>query len=92
MAKKVTAVPTCTHWGNYKVETDGAELLSVQTYATDKEPTLIAQSLLDSLDKNVRIPPTYGARRLLKSTVVRAMAAAEAVKPLCQFHGRWRWI
>ena len=56
MAKKVTAVPTCTHWGNYKVETDGAELLSVQTYATDKEPTLIAQSLLDSLDKNVRIP------------------------------------
>lgn len=49
-------VPTCTHWGNYLVETDGEKLLSVQNYAVDKEPTPIGQSLLDALDEGARIP------------------------------------
>ena len=28
-------VPTCSHWGNYRVETDGEKLLSVESYAVD---------------------------------------------------------
>ena len=49
-------VPTSTHWGNYRVETDGQTLLSVHPYEVDKEPTLIGQSLLDALDEGARIP------------------------------------
>lgn len=49
-------VPTCSHWGNYRVETDGEKLLSVQSYEVDKEPTPIGQSLLDALDEGARIP------------------------------------
>ena len=49
-------VPTCSHWGNHLVETDGEKLLSVQTYDVDKEPAPIGQSLLDALDKDAGIP------------------------------------
>ena len=49
-------VPTCSHWGNYRVETDGKKLLSVQAYQDDKEPAPIGQSLLDALDAGARIP------------------------------------
>jgi biotin/methionine sulfoxide reductase len=47
--------PTCTHWGNYLVETEDGKLLSIRNYAADKEPTEIGQSLLDALDPNVRV-------------------------------------
>ena len=56
MTKTKKLVPTCTHWGNYLIETDGKQLLAVHPYAVDKEPTPIAQSLLDAQDKNCRIP------------------------------------
>jgi biotin/methionine sulfoxide reductase len=49
-------VPTCSHWGNYRIETDGGKLLSVQHYESDREPTPIGQSLLDALDEGARIP------------------------------------
>ena len=47
--------PTSTHWGNYLVESDGEQLISVRTYDADKEPTAIGQSLLDAMDPRVRI-------------------------------------
>ncbi|MBT7880250.1 MAG: molybdopterin-dependent oxidoreductase, partial [Gammaproteobacteria bacterium] len=47
--------PTSTHWGNYLVESDGEQLISVKTYDADKEPTAIGQSLLDAMDPRVRI-------------------------------------
>ena len=50
------SVPTCSHWGNYRVETDGQKLLSVTAYEEDREPTPIGQSLLDALDEGARIP------------------------------------
>lgn len=53
--KKNQLVPTSTHWGNYLVETDGEQLIAVHPYAADKEPTPIAESLLDAQDDNVRI-------------------------------------
>ena len=49
-------VPTCTHWGNYRVETDGEQLLSVEAYEVDKEESPIGQSLLDALDDGARVP------------------------------------
>ena len=49
-------VPTCSHWGNYRVETDGEKLLSVGSYAVDKEVSPIGQSLLDALDDGARVP------------------------------------
>jgi biotin/methionine sulfoxide reductase len=49
-------VPTCTHWGNYRVETDGKRIVAVHNYDVDAEPTAIGQSLLDALDPGARIP------------------------------------
>ena len=56
MQKPDKPTPTCTHWGNYRVETDGKSVLAVHNYVEDIEPTAIGQSLLDALDGNVRIP------------------------------------
>ena len=43
-------VPTCSHWGNYLIETDGQSILGVHNYAADTEPTDIGQSLANALD------------------------------------------
>lgn len=56
MSRSNRIVPTATHWGNYRVETDGERLLAVHPYEVDQEPTPIAQSLLDALDADCRIP------------------------------------
>ena len=55
-AKQSKLSPTCTHWGNYLVEADRTGITAIHPYAEDSEPTPIGQSLLDSLDKGVRIP------------------------------------
>ncbi|MFK7733797.1 MAG: molybdopterin-dependent oxidoreductase [Pseudomonadales bacterium] len=47
--------PTCTHWGNYRIESDGESILAVHPYDADTEPTAIGQSLLNALDSDVRI-------------------------------------
>ncbi|MEP4149198.1 MAG: molybdopterin-dependent oxidoreductase [Halioglobus sp.] len=48
--------PTCTHWGNYLIESDGCNIKAVHAYTVDTEPTEIGQSLLDALDDGARIP------------------------------------
>ena len=55
MSTQKIVVPTCTHWGNYLIESDGETVTSVKHYESDKEPTPIGQSLNDALDKNVRV-------------------------------------
>lgn len=60
-------IPTATHWGNYLVETDGSGLKAIHHYAADKNPTPIAQSLLNSQDPNVRIPQPMIRRGYLKN-------------------------
>lgn len=47
--------PTCTHWGNYLVKSDGDQIIAVNPYDVDKEPTAMGQSLMDALDPDVRI-------------------------------------
>ena len=54
MQSKIT--PTSTHWGNYRVETEGGKLKAVHHYPEDKYPSGIGQSLLDIHDAGVRIP------------------------------------
>ena len=47
--------PTCTHWGNYRIEVENGELKSIHPYAADPNPSPISQSLLQSRDPNYRI-------------------------------------
>ena len=56
MSKTSRMSPTCTHWGNYRIESDGHDITAVHPYAVDTEPTPIGQSLLNALDKGARIP------------------------------------
>ncbi|WNC73609.1 molybdopterin-dependent oxidoreductase [Thalassotalea psychrophila] len=61
--------PTCSHWGNYLVESDGEQILSIKNYAVDKEPTPIGQSLNDALDNGARIPQPMVREGYLKHGV-----------------------
>jgi biotin/methionine sulfoxide reductase len=56
MSKTSRTSPTCTHWGNYRIESDGHRISAVLPYDTDTEPTPIGQSLLNALDEGARIP------------------------------------
>ena len=56
MSKTTRISPTCTHWGNYRIESDGNKITAVHPYDADTEPTAIGQSLLDALDEGARIP------------------------------------
>lgn len=47
--------PTCTHWGNYRIEVSKDEITAVLPYDSDNHPTPIGQSLLNALDSNCRI-------------------------------------
>ena len=49
-------VPVSSHWGNYLAEVAQDELVAIHPYASDPDPTPIAQSLLNAKDGNVRIP------------------------------------
>ncbi len=44
--------PTCTHWGNYRIEASNDEITAVLPYDSDNHPTPIGQSLLNALDSN----------------------------------------
>ena len=55
MSKQAPLSPTCTHWGNYLIESDGKSILAVHPYEVDAEPTPIGQSLLNALDEGARI-------------------------------------
>ena len=48
--------PTCSHWGNYLIEAEAGVITTVHPYAEDPSPSPIGQSLLNALDKDVRIP------------------------------------
>ena len=56
MNRQKKIVPTSTHWGNYRIETDGDTITAVHPYEVDSEPTPIGQSLLNALDPGARIP------------------------------------
>lgn len=54
--KKPRLLPTCSHWGNYLVETDGQSITGIHPYSDDRNPTPIGQSLANVLDEGARIP------------------------------------
>jgi biotin/methionine sulfoxide reductase len=56
MSNESRITPTCTHWGNYRIESDGTAITAVHPYDVDTEPTPIGQSLLNALDRDTRIP------------------------------------
>jgi biotin/methionine sulfoxide reductase len=49
------AIPTSTHWGNYKISTKQGRLEAIEHYDRDCDRTPLAQNLLAAQDPNVRI-------------------------------------
>ncbi|MDG1231177.1 MAG: molybdopterin-dependent oxidoreductase [Pseudomonadales bacterium] len=49
------AIPTSTHWGNYKISTKNGRLNAIEHYERDRDRTPLAQNLLAAQDRNVRI-------------------------------------
>ncbi len=48
-------IPTSTHWGNFRVETENGRLKTVRPAEHDTRPSKIGQSLLDAQDGGSRI-------------------------------------
>lgn len=48
-------VPTCSHWGNYRVEVTGGRITDVHPYPEDLQPTPISRALLSVQDPNCRV-------------------------------------
>ncbi len=61
-----TLTPTCTHWGNYRVETRGGQIVAIHPYASDPDPTPIGQSLLGTQDADCRVPQPMVRQSYLK--------------------------
>ena len=81
---QTTYTPTCTHWGNYRIAHRGDEIVGVQPYAIDRDPTPIAQSLRNSFDAEVRIAPPMVREGWLRarSGGARGMRGADAFVPV----------
>ena len=54
MAKK-TKRPTSFHWGSYYAETEDNKLIGLKPYELDRNPSSIANGLVDSIDDKLRI-------------------------------------
>ena len=54
-AEDTVFTPTVTHWGNFRIEHRGDELLGVHPYADDPEPSLIGENLRAAFDPAVRV-------------------------------------
>ena len=47
--------PTAFHWGSYYAETEDEKLVSIKPYEKDRDPSSIANGILDSVDDELRI-------------------------------------
>ena len=47
--------PTSFHWGSYYAETQDDNLVALKPYEHDRDPSSIANGLVDSVDDNLRI-------------------------------------
>ncbi|MFK7957549.1 MAG: molybdopterin-dependent oxidoreductase [Lysobacterales bacterium] len=72
MSKPTKVVPTSSHWGNYRVETDGEHLKAIHHYPDDKSPTPIGQSLLQTHDAGCRV-----ARPMVRQGYLRQGLASD---------------
>ena len=80
----LTYTPTCTHWGNYRIAHRNGEIVAVEPYQVDTNPTPIGQSLRDSFDAGVRIaqPMVREGYLRARSGGDRGMRGADAFVPV----------
>ena len=65
MPKKIKR-PTSFHWGSYYAETQDDNLVALKPYELDKDPSSIANGLVDSVDDNLRIKFPHVRRGYLR--------------------------
>lgn len=71
-AEDAVFTPTVTHWGNFRIEHRGDEILGVHPYADDPEPSPIGENLLAALDPAVRISQPMVRQSYLKDPLNNA--------------------
>ena len=54
MASKIKK-PTSSHWGSYYAEIENNKLIGMRPYEEDKDPSMIANGLIDAIDDDLRI-------------------------------------
>ncbi|MDA9289183.1 molybdopterin-dependent oxidoreductase, partial [Alphaproteobacteria bacterium] len=54
MASKIKK-PTSSHWGSYYAEIENNKLIGMRPYEKDKDPSIIANGMIDAIDDDLRI-------------------------------------
>ncbi len=54
MASKIKK-PTSSHWGSYYAEIENNKLIGMRPYEKDKDPSMIANGMIDANDDDLRI-------------------------------------
>ena len=65
MQKKIKR-PTSFHWGSYYAETQDDNLLTLKPYELDRDPSNIANGLINSINDNLRIKFPHVRRGYLR--------------------------
>ena len=65
MQKKIK-IPTSFHWGSYYAETHDDNLVALKPYEHDRDPSSIANGLVDSVDDSLRIKFPHVRRGYLR--------------------------
>ena len=47
--------PTSSHWGSYYAEIENNKLIGMRPYEKDKDPSMIANGMIDAIDDDLRI-------------------------------------
>lgn len=64
--KRTKIAPTATHWGNFRVEHCGGELIAIHPYDVDRQSPDMRQNLLAALDPDVRVAQPMVRRSYLE--------------------------
>ena len=77
------AIPTSTHWGNYKIVASSGRIQEVQHYEEDIDRTPLADNLLAAQDKNLRVLRPAVRESYLKQPTAHT-GAARGQEPFVQ--------
>ena len=58
--------PTSAHWGSYYAEVNNNKLIAMHPYEKDKNPSLIANGIVDAIDDELRIKVPHIRKGYLK--------------------------
>ena len=67
-----TKKPTSFHWGSYYAEVENEKIVSMRPYENDKDPSKIANGIINSIDDELRIRVPHVRKGYLKEIPINS--------------------